>query len=107
MTWHARPQAVGGMSMITTSNYVARRYGVRAAMPGFIARKLCPALVLVPPRFDAYVAAAHNLTGMFDCATLSMPLGLSSLTARLAARPWWLWDLLRVLPALAGEGASL
>ena len=46
----------------------------------------------------AYVAAAHNLTGMFDCATLSMPLGLSSLTARLAARPWWLWDLLRVLP---------
>ena len=31
------PIAVGDMQMITTSNYVARKYGVRAAMPGFIA----------------------------------------------------------------------
>ncbi|KAF4668650.1 hypothetical protein FOL46_001885 [Perkinsus olseni] len=35
------PLAVGGDSMISTANYVARRYGVRAAMPGFIARELC------------------------------------------------------------------
>jgi DNA polymerase kappa len=31
------PVAVGGMSMISTANYVARKYGVRSAMPGFIA----------------------------------------------------------------------
>jgi hypothetical protein len=31
-----RPVAVGGMSMISTANYEARRFGVRAAMPGFI-----------------------------------------------------------------------
>ena len=31
--------AVGGMGMLSTSNYAARRFGVRAAMPGFIARK--------------------------------------------------------------------
>ena len=30
------PIAVGDMQMIATSNYVARKYGIRAAMPGFI-----------------------------------------------------------------------
>ncbi len=34
------PACVGGMSMISTSNYVARRYGVRAAMPGYLGSKL-------------------------------------------------------------------
>ncbi|XP_021743371.1 DNA polymerase kappa-like [Chenopodium quinoa] len=46
--------AVGGMSMISTANYEARRYGVRAAMPGFIARKLCPELIFVPVDFEKY-----------------------------------------------------
>jgi nucleotidyltransferase/DNA polymerase involved in DNA repair len=40
------PMAVGSVGMITTANYVARKFGVRSAMPGFIARKLCPQ---VPP----------------------------------------------------------
>eukprot|EP01060_Flectonema_neradi_P029989 TRINITY_DN4264_c0_g1_i1.p1 TRINITY_DN4264_c0_g1~~TRINITY_DN4264_c0_g1_i1.p1 ORF type:complete len:726 (+),score=138.38 TRINITY_DN4264_c0_g1_i1:78-2255(+) len=35
------PIAVGGKSMISTTNYVARKYGVRAAMPGFIGEELC------------------------------------------------------------------
>lgn len=39
------PLAVGGLSMISTANYIARNYGVRSAMPGFIAKKLCPDLV--------------------------------------------------------------
>jgi DNA polymerase kappa len=34
--------AIGNDSMISTANYVARKYGVRSAMPGFIAKKLCP-----------------------------------------------------------------
>ena len=38
----------------STSNYLARRYGVRAAMPGFIAKKLCPDLIIVPASFDKY-----------------------------------------------------
>ncbi|XP_030550396.1 DNA polymerase kappa isoform X2 [Rhodamnia argentea] len=49
-----RPMAVGGMSMISTANYEARRFGVRAAMPGFIARKLCPELIFVPVDFEKY-----------------------------------------------------
>ncbi|CAI7827626.1 unnamed protein product [Closterium sp. NIES-54] len=48
------PMAVGGMGMLCTANYEARKYGVRAAMPGFIARKLCPELVFVPPDFTKY-----------------------------------------------------
>jgi DNA polymerase kappa len=35
------PFAVGGLSMIATANYVARKYGVRSAMPGFIGKVLC------------------------------------------------------------------
>lgn len=42
-----KPFAVGGIGMITTANYMARRYGVRSAMPGFIGRRLCPELIFV------------------------------------------------------------
>ena len=45
--------------MQSTSNYLARRFGVRAAMPGFIAKKLCPELVIVPLHFDKYKAASE------------------------------------------------
>lgn len=34
--------AVGGLGMVTTANYAARKFGVRSAMPGFIGRRLCP-----------------------------------------------------------------
>ena len=46
------PVAVGGISMISTANYEARKHGVRSAMPGFIAKKLCPNLVFVAPDFN-------------------------------------------------------
>ena len=47
-----KPVAVGGESMISTTNYHARKWGVRSAMPGFIGRRLCPELVFVPPDFE-------------------------------------------------------
>ena len=49
-----KPVAVGGMAMISTANYIARKYGVRSAMPGFIAKKLCPDLVLIDHNFKKY-----------------------------------------------------
>ncbi|CAL5195145.1 unnamed protein product [Lathyrus oleraceus] len=49
-----KPMAVGSMSMLSTANYEARKFGVRSAMPGFIARKLCPELILVPTDFKKY-----------------------------------------------------
>ena len=63
------PMAVGGMGMITTANYEARKCGVRSAMPGFIARKLCPSLVFVPPTFSKYTtasAAVRDVIAQFD-----------------------------------------
>ncbi|XP_004613190.2 DNA polymerase kappa isoform X1 [Sorex araneus] len=56
-----KPIAVGSMSMLSTSNYHARRFGVRAAMPGFIARRLCPQLIIVPPNFDKYRAVSKEV----------------------------------------------
>ena len=50
-TLENKPIAIGDMQMISTSNYMARKFGVRSAMPGFIGVKLCPQLVLVPPNF--------------------------------------------------------
>jgi len=44
--------------MLSTSNYLARRFGVRAGMPGFIAKKLCPQLRIVPCNFKKYTAAS-------------------------------------------------
>ncbi len=45
-----RPMAVGGLtnkSIITTANYEARKFGIHSAMPVFIAKDLCPHLILV------------------------------------------------------------
>eukprot|EP00127_Corallochytrium_limacisporum_P004532 Clim_evm2s167 gene=Clim_evmTU2s167 len=56
-----KPMAVGGTGMLTTANYVARKYGVRSAMPGYIAKKLCPELTIVPCDFKKYTAAAQKI----------------------------------------------
>ncbi|MES1903195.1 MAG: hypothetical protein MHPSP_002718, partial [Paramarteilia canceri] len=45
----------------STSNYVARKYGVRSAMPGFIALKICPDLIIVEPNFSKYKKAAQEI----------------------------------------------
>ncbi|XP_070689900.1 DNA polymerase kappa [Pempheris klunzingeri] len=60
-----KPMAVGSMSMLSTSNYHARKYGVRAAMPGFIAKKLCPNLIIVPTNFDKYRAVSEEIREIF------------------------------------------
>ena len=61
----------------STSNYIARRYGVRAAMPGFIGRKLCPDLVIVPCNFDKYTAVSKQVREIFsDYDTNFCPMSL-------------------------------
>ena len=60
------PMAVGGMSMISTSNYIARKYGVRSAMPGFIALKLCPNLKLVEPHFYRYKEESRKIMEILE-----------------------------------------
>ncbi|KPI88836.1 putative DNA polymerase kappa [Leptomonas seymouri] len=48
------PLGIGSVGMLSTTNYVARQYGVRAGMPGFIGLRLCPQLVIVPTDYPAY-----------------------------------------------------
>ena len=52
------PFVVGGLSMVSTASYAARAYGIRSAMPGFVAKLLCPQLVFVDVNFAAYSEAS-------------------------------------------------
>lgn len=60
-----KPIAVGGNSMISTANYIARQFGVRSAMPGFIAKKLCKDLVFVTPNFQKYQVEGEKIREIF------------------------------------------
>ena len=56
---------------------MARKYGVRAAMPGFIARKLCPDLVIVPLNFAKYTAVSEQVREiLFGYDPHFSPMGL-------------------------------
>ena len=56
---------------------MARKYGVRAAMPGFIARKLCPDLVIVPLNFAKYTAVSEEVREiLFGYDPHFSPMGL-------------------------------
>lgn len=59
------PVAVGGTSMLSTSSYEARKFGVRSAMPGFLAKQLCPELIIVPCDFELYTRVAGVVRGVF------------------------------------------
>lgn len=64
-----KPIAVGGppgtRSVISTSNYEARKYGVRSAMASSYAVRLCPHLIFVPPRFPAYTEVSRQIRAIF------------------------------------------
>ena len=71
------PMAVGSDSMLSTSNYLARRFGVRAAMPGFIARKLCPQLQIVPLDYAKYKLVSRQIRAVLALYDADMlPMGL-------------------------------
>jgi DNA polymerase kappa len=57
---HDKPFAVGG-GVLTTCNYIARKFGCRSGMAGFVAKKLCPDLVLLPLNFTKYTAKATEV----------------------------------------------
>jgi DNA polymerase-4 len=60
-----RPVAVGG-GVVMAASYEAKRLGVTGGMGGSRARQLCPDLVFVPPRFEAYVQASRDLFSVFE-----------------------------------------
>lgn len=61
-----RPVAVGGLhrGIVSSASYEARRYGVWTPMPVARARRLCPQLVVVPPRFELYEQFSDHIFGL-------------------------------------------
>ena len=63
-----KPVAVGGSAergVVAAASYEARSFGVRSAMPSMQAARLCPELVFVRPRFDAYRAVSRQIRAIF------------------------------------------
>lgn len=75
-----RPVAVGGSgprAVVAAASYEARTYGVRSALPMARALRLCPDLLVVPPRFSVYREVSRQIRAIFHRYTdLVEPLAL-------------------------------
>jgi DNA polymerase IV len=74
-----KPLAVGGghRGVVAAASYEARKFGVRSAMPSVTAKRRCPELVFVKPRFDVYRAVSQQIRAIFaDYTDLVEPLSL-------------------------------
>jgi DNA polymerase-4 len=75
-----KPVAVGGSAargVVAAASYEARQFGVRSAMPSLTARRKCPELIFIAPRFEVYKAISLQIRAIFaDYTTLIEPLSL-------------------------------
>lgn len=74
-----KPVAVGGghRGVVAAASYEARKFGVRSAMPSVTAKRRCPDLIFVKPRFDVYRAVSQQIRAIFaDYTDLIEPLAL-------------------------------
>jgi DNA polymerase-4 len=74
-----KPVAVGGghRGVVAAASYEARKFGVRSAMPSVTAKRRCPDLIFVKPRFDVYRSVSQQIREIFGHFTdLVEPLSL-------------------------------
>ena len=75
-----KPVAVGGSrerGVVAAASYEARKFGVRSAMPSVIAKRRCPDLIFVTPRFEVYKAVSLQIREIFaEYTPLIEPLSL-------------------------------
>jgi DNA polymerase IV len=63
-----KPVAVGGSAergVVAAASYEARQFGVRSAMPSVTAKRQCPDLIFVKPRFEVYKAVSRQIRDIF------------------------------------------
>src|ERR1700732_3101959 len=77
---HGKPVAVGGSrerGVVAAASYEARKFGVHSAMPSITAKRKCPDLIFVTPRFDAYKAISLQIREVFaEYTPIIEPLSL-------------------------------
>ena len=75
-----KPVAVGGSrerGVVAAASYEARSFGVRSAMPSVTARRKCPDLIFVKPRFEVYKEVSLQIRTIFaEYTRLIEPLSL-------------------------------
>ncbi|MBP7396524.1 MAG: DNA polymerase IV [Flavobacterium sp.] len=75
-----KPIAVGGnenRGVVSAASYEARKFGVRSALSGVLAKKYCPELIFVRPRFDRYKEISKQIQSIFhEYTDLVEPLSL-------------------------------
>lgn len=75
-----KPLAVGGgqkRGVVAAASYEARKFGVKSAMSGRMAAKLCPELIFVQPRFERYREISKKIRAIFfEYTDLVEPLSL-------------------------------
>jgi DNA polymerase-4 len=75
-----KPVAVGGgenRGVVSAASYEARKFGVRSALSGILAKRYCPELIFVRPRFDRYREISNKIRSIFhDYTDLVEPLSL-------------------------------
>ena len=87
-----KPIVVGGSpdgrGVVAAASYEARRFGIHSAMASSRARRLCPQLIFVRPRFEAYKAESRKLHEVFRRYTeLIEPLSLDEAYLDVSACP--------------------
>jgi DNA polymerase-4 len=79
-TLRGKPVAVGGSrerGVVAAASYEARKFGVRSAMSSIVAKRRCPQLVFVRPRFEVYKAVSQQMRDIFlEYSDLMEPLSL-------------------------------
>jgi DNA polymerase-4 len=79
-TLRGKPIAVGGSEnrgVVAAASYEARKFGVHSAISGVMAKKNCPDLIFVPPRFDRYKQISSKIQKIFyEYTDLVEPLSL-------------------------------